>query len=149
LVSTVLHQELGEPPTVIDRLEQVVAHGALLTEGARAHPEPELPPAPQDYRPAPPPVPSPPAHAPRPSKDRMPKQLWLFGILLFLQAMPLSAQLYFEFGVRGFELGFNAVRILVAASVVLLWVRRSWAWRVLLAVQGVALPLLAIVPLID
>ncbi|GIG68102.1 Hsp70 family protein [Phytomonospora endophytica] len=34
LVATMLHRELGTPPTVIDQIEQVVAHGALLDTGA-------------------------------------------------------------------------------------------------------------------
>ncbi|MFD0556190.1 WD40 repeat protein [Stackebrandtia endophytica] len=34
LVATMLHRELGVAPTVIDQLEQVVAHGALFSEPA-------------------------------------------------------------------------------------------------------------------
>lgn len=61
LVSTVLHQELDRPPTVIDRLEQVVAHGALLAAAAPPAAEPGHWPAapdpraePQKYLPSPP-----------------------------------------------------------------------------------------------
>ena len=47
LVATMLHRELGTPPTVIDQIEQVVAHGALLDTGT-AGPQPvHSPPSPE------------------------------------------------------------------------------------------------------
>jgi Bcr/CflA subfamily drug resistance transporter len=58
LAATMLHRELGRPPTVIDRLEQVVAHGALLSGAVESDPEPPqaAPDSPQlePYRPVPP-----------------------------------------------------------------------------------------------
>jgi len=82
----------------------------------------------------------------------MPTRLWIFAVLLFLQAMPLSAGLFGEVG--GIErddellLGLNAARILVVAAIALLWVRRPWAWWTLVATQGIAVPLIVILPVL-
>ncbi|MEV0643776.1 Hsp70 family protein [Phytomonospora sp. NPDC050363] len=53
LVATMLHRELGTPPTVIDQIEQVVAHGALLDTSATASATPAVhsPPMGQVYPP--------------------------------------------------------------------------------------------------
>jgi MFS family permease len=78
LAATMLHRELGRPPTVIDRLEQVVAHGALLTGTIEpAGPQPYRPVPPMSpYRPAQPapnsPQPSPSAYQPVPPASPQP-----------------------------------------------------------------------------
>ncbi|HEY1176854.1 MAG TPA: Hsp70 family protein, partial [Phytomonospora sp.] len=46
LVATMLHRELGTPPTVIDQIEQVVAHGALLDTATAGSRPVSAPPAP-------------------------------------------------------------------------------------------------------
>ena len=150
LVSTVLHQELGRPPTVVDRLEQVVAHGALLVEAVRPQPEPESEPR-REYRPEPPreyrtEVPSvsvPGARARLHRSDRMPNELWIAGAVMLLQALPFSDALSSVYGVPAW---FGLVA--VAATVLLIRVRRSWAWGTLIAVQGIAIPLVVFLPLL-
>ncbi|GAA2149304.1 hypothetical protein GALLR39Z86_28520 [Glycomyces algeriensis] len=162
LVATMLHQETGRPPTMIDRMEQVVAHGALLTPpDARAADTWSARPR-GDYRPALPPdqpmqrrqLTSPPAaSAPllAPKRERLPWVLWMFGAFLSLQAMPLTAGLYAEYYAGDEHLAYflNTGRFLVLACIPLLWVRRPWAWQVLIAAQSVVIPLLVLVPVLQ
>jgi predicted MFS family arabinose efflux permease len=68
LAATMLHRELGRPPTVIDRLEQVVAHGALLTEAMEAPVAEPYRPMPTPYQPVPP-RPSPTRYQPLPPEQ--------------------------------------------------------------------------------
>lgn len=66
LAATMLHRELGRPPTVIDRLEQVVAHGALLSAAVESDPDPEAPQAAPALPPLEPYWPVPPQGSPGP-----------------------------------------------------------------------------------
>ncbi|SDE02551.1 Hsp70 family protein [Glycomyces harbinensis] len=173
LVSTMLHQETGRPPTMIDRLEQVVAHGALLAPPTAEAPEPPQwkyepaqPPQPARQplnaaRAAPTPTPTPTpqqsvrplASAPQPAlrKERMPWLLGWFAVALVFQALPMSDLIYDAFYNADEHLLYflNAGRGLVLACVPLLWVRRPWAWWALVAAQAVLMPVLVLVPVLQ
>lgn len=135
LVSTVLHQETGMRPTAIDRLELVVAHGALLS--APAPPETRSAPAP-GYRPVPP---DPPTAAPTgnepggpksPGRGRMPFRLWIVGILMATQAALWLLVGWFADGPER-ALAFTAVSL--GACLPLLRIRRIWALGLVVGVQ--------------
>lgn len=161
LAATVVHQETGMEPTVIDQLELVVAHGAML--GAATSPPaapaahspqspttppafvyapayPAGPPTPAAAPPQTPPTPVPGPAAPERTGVRFPLRLSWVALILVLEAYLWTIM----FDAAAFDAwpGY-LVAVLYALMIPLLWVRRPAAFAALIASQ-ISFPLGAV-----
>ncbi|MFD0558160.1 Hsp70 protein [Stackebrandtia endophytica] len=158
LAATILHQTTGRSPVVTDRLEQVVAHGAVLATAPLSPveaPAPTVPstaptPAMPSAVAAPPVAVSPvavspvavspvavspqPTMAPPAPTTPMPSRLRMAAILLGTQVALLVALAFEGIEARPLLLIFL---ILAATTMAMLWTRGRHAWRTAVILQVV------------